>query len=245
MTEVVLTAVIEFDVSSYSVRENPSVEPVVRRGKWSRPGPLSEPQASLRPRPFSGVQRRVARRAETAGGGGKPPSSVTAHPLSPAPRAGAMKSPPPRGGGGWVGVLSWAMGDGLAQRPPGRTPGAEEKHRRTQHGVSRALERQRSHTYAHERPPIHCCSQSPPNRSPSAWRVDSRPNERRGRRVHVHAGHGPSVPMRARFRPPVRTAIIPPLPRSAARRPVIGIPRLGNLAPQGVSTALTDPRRDW
>ena len=72
MTEVVLTAVIEFDMSSYSVRENPSVEPVMRHGKWGRPGPLSEPQASLRPRPFSGVQRRVARRAETVGGASLP-----------------------------------------------------------------------------------------------------------------------------------------------------------------------------
>ncbi|GAB2180809.1 hypothetical protein DLREEDagrD3_10320 [Denitratisoma sp. agr-D3] len=45
----------------------PSVEPVMQRGKWGFPGLLSEPQASLQDRPFHALQRRVARRAETAG----------------------------------------------------------------------------------------------------------------------------------------------------------------------------------
>ena len=51
----------------YGVTRIPSVEPVMQRGKWGFPGLLSEPQASLQDRPFHALQRRVARRAETAG----------------------------------------------------------------------------------------------------------------------------------------------------------------------------------
>jgi hypothetical protein len=71
MTKVVAAVVINAEIDGYNA-PIPSVEPVMRRGKWGRPGPLSEPQASLRPRPFSGVQRREARRAETAGGASLP-----------------------------------------------------------------------------------------------------------------------------------------------------------------------------
>ena len=72
MTAVVRKEAVDRTFGDYNAPPIPSVEPAMRRGKWGSPGPLSEPQASLRPRPFSGVQRREACRAETVGGASLP-----------------------------------------------------------------------------------------------------------------------------------------------------------------------------
>jgi hypothetical protein len=43
MTEIDLTVVLTLNFGNNNAPPNPSVEPTMRRGKWGRPGSLSDP----------------------------------------------------------------------------------------------------------------------------------------------------------------------------------------------------------